>query len=268
MKTSRGFTIVELMVVAILGTIMVIAAYQVLITNRRVFTVQNSRVGAQQVTRSSMDVLSFELREVSSLGSDVVALGPDSISVRAMRKIGMVCDPANATHLTTPELSVRADPPFEVDDSVYVFADNDEFATDDDEWFRARITNVNPTVCPDGATGQRLTFAGQSTAFQADSVSAGAPLRSFIHMTYGLGDYGGDTYLGRVERGASWVPIMGPLAASDGLRFGYLDGAGAITATPADVRQIEVTVRSAADARSSDGTIVADSLSTRIFLRN
>lgn len=266
----RGLTLVELLVVAIMGTLLLMAAYQVLVTNRRVFTVQNSRVNVQQVTRSAMDVLFAELREVSSLGSDVVAMGPDSLAVRAMRKIGAVCDPLYATHATTPELLIRkAVDDFAANDSVYIFADNDEFTTADDEWFRARVTHIDTTAtCADGAEAHRLTFAGQKALFAADSVSGGAPIRTFVHMTYGLGTYQGDTYLGRSVAGGSWVPLMGPLSTTGGLDFEYLDGTGATAATPADVRQIDVTLRAASPVRNPDGTPVVDSLTTRIYLRN
>lgn len=266
----RGLTLVELLVVAIIGTLLLLAAYQVLVTNRRVFTVQNSRVNVQQVTRSAMDVLFAELREVSSMGSDVVAMGPDSLAVRAMRKIGAVCDPMNATHSATPQLLVRKTvDDFAAEDSVYVFADNDEFATDDDEWFRARVTAIDTTaLCTDGAEAQLLTFAGQTGTFTADSVSGGAPIRTFVHMTYRLGTFQGAPYLGRSVAGAAWVPIMGPLATSGGLDFEFLDGTGATAATPGDVRQIDVTLRAASPVRMPDGTPVVDSLSSRIYLRN
>ena len=91
MTKQRGFSLVELLIVAVIGTLIVLAAYEVLVTNRRVFTVQNAKVQAQQSTRSAMEVLFGELREVSSEGSDILAFGPDSLAARSMREFGAVC---------------------------------------------------------------------------------------------------------------------------------------------------------------------------------
>jgi hypothetical protein len=261
------------MVVVLLGTLLLVSTYQVLITNRRVFTIQNSKVATQQNTRAAMDVLFTELREVSSAGGDVVSMSSNSLSVRAMREIGVVCDPLNGTHASTPQLLVRTlIDVFEAQDSVYVFADNDEFVTTDDEWIRAYVSANDTTVtCADGSPAQRMTFSGQSGAFSADSVSAGAPIRSFEHMTYSLGSYNSENYLGRSVAGGSWVPLVGPLTGRSGrpgLEFEFLDGTGTTTAVPADVRQIDVTLRSWAQARGYDGSLVVDSLSSSIFMRN
>jgi prepilin-type N-terminal cleavage/methylation domain-containing protein len=273
MSNRRGFSLVELMVVILLGSLLLVSTYQVLITNRRVFTIQNSKVATQQNTRAAMDVLFTELREVSSAGGDVVAMTSNSLSVRAMREIGVVCDALNSTHAGTPQLLVRTViDEFEAQDSVYVFADNDEFVTTDDNWFRAYVTaNDTTATCSDGSPAQRITFSGQSAAFSADSVSTGAPVRSFEHMTYSLGTYNSETYLGRLVAGGSWVPLVGPLTGitgSPGLEFEFLDANGATTATPGDVRQIDVTLRSWAEARGYDGDLVVDSLSSSIFMRN
>jgi prepilin-type N-terminal cleavage/methylation domain-containing protein len=273
MNARRGFSLVELLVVILLGTLLLVSTYQVLITNRRVFTIQNSKVATQQNTRAAMDVLFTELREVSSAGGDVVSMSTSSLSVRAMREIGVVCDAMNGTHASTPQLLVRTlIDVFEAQDSVYVFADNDEFVTTDDEWIRAYISANDTTVsCPDGAPAQRMTFSGQSGAFSADSVSNGAPIRSFEHMTYSLDTYNSETYLGRSVAGGSWIPLVGPLTGQTGrpgLEFAFIDDAGSTTAVPADVRQIDVTLRSWAQARGYDGALVVDSLSSSIFMRN
>ena len=92
MNDRRGFSLVELVIVALLGSLMVMTAYQVLITNQQTYRVQNSKVQAQQSTRAAMDVLFGELREVSSKGADIVSFAADEIEFRAMRTIGAVCD--------------------------------------------------------------------------------------------------------------------------------------------------------------------------------
>ena len=273
MNRSRGFSLVELLIVAVIGTLLVMSAYQVLITNRRVFTVQNAKVQAQQSTRSAMDVLFSELREVSSAGADILAFGPDSLAARSMRDFGAVCDALPLTHASTPQLLVRKIiEDFESGDSVFVFADNDEFVTNDDEWFPALVTAIDTTVtCPDGGEAQLMTFAGQTLSFTADTVQTGAPIRSFTRLSYRLGTFESETYLGRAEGGAAWTPIVGPLAGLSGrpgLEFSFLDGAGNAAATADQIRQVAVTLRSFSEARGRNGDHVVDSLSSRIFMRN
>lgn len=273
MTRPRGFTIVELLVVVVLGTLLLAGALQVLTTNRRVFTVQNSKVTAQQSTRAAMDVLFSELREVSSAGGDVLDFDSDTLAVRAMRRIGVVCDALPATHGSTPQLLVRRVVEFfELGDSLFAFADNDEFLTSDDTWVQAMVTAIDTTaVCPDGAAAQLMTFNGQSGPFKADSVQVGAPVRSFEHVSYGLGTYAGQTYLGRSVAGGDWAPLVGPLVGTVGrpaLEMSFLDGDGNVVTAPADVRQMSVMLRSWGKARDASGALVVDSLSSRIFLRN
>lgn len=273
MNDRRGFTLVELIVVALVGSVMVLAAYQVLITNQRTYAVQNSKVQAQQSTRAAMEVLFAELRELSAAGGDVVDFDAQTLSVRAMRTVGVVCDNLPATFGSTPQLLVReVSRPFAVDDSVFVFADGDEYRTTDDAWIDARVTAVQDNqLCAGTYDAQLLSFAGQAGAFVADTVREGAPLRSHVRFKYALGEFNGDMYLGRAEGGGDWVPLVGPLAGVDGrpgLEFGYLDTDGNSTTTSSNIRRIVVTVRSFADVRDRGGNLVVDSLTTSIFTRN
>ena len=87
----RGFTLVELLVVVVLGGLMILAIYQVLITNTRVYAANNAQVQGQQSLRAGLDVLFSELREVSAEEGDIIGMGPDSVTIRASRAFGLVC---------------------------------------------------------------------------------------------------------------------------------------------------------------------------------
>lgn len=273
MNDRRGFTLVELMVVAILGSFLVMAAYQVLITNQRAYTVQGSKVQAQQNTRATMEILFGELREVSSGGSDIVDFGPQKLTVRAMRKVGVVCDNNAVTFSTTPTLLVRhVSDLFAAGDSVFVFADNDEFMTTDDTWIQGVVSaSAAPALCEGVHDAQLVSFSGQSARFVADTVRDGAPIRSFTQYTYSLDEYGGEQFLGRAEAGGDWIPLVGPINGLDGqpgLEFTYLDDEGNETAVASEVRRVLLKVRSFSDARDQQGNLVVDSLSASVYLRN
>jgi len=276
-RGRKGFTLVELLVVTVLGSLVMLAALQVLVMNQRTFTAQNAVISGQQTTRMSIEVLFAELREVSAPGGDILAMGSDSLRVRLMRKFSVVCE----TNWTgQPEISVldslgslsinAAANAFDTGDSVFVFADNNENDDDDDVWIPARVTLVDTTVvCPQGGEGaMMLRFNGQAALFSADSVGIGAPVRSYLEYTFGTTNMLGDPYLSRRLGNGDMIPIAGPLRVGTGLEFVYRDADGVVTATPADVRQIQISVRTGSKVLNSLNEMVSDSITVWVFTRN
>lgn len=269
MRKRGGFTLVELIIVVLLGSLVLLAALQVLVTNERTYSAQTATISAQQSTRMALEVLFDELREASARGGDVLAISSDSIRLRLMRKYGIVC----ATSFGNPPrlivLNVGATD-FAAGDSVFVFADNNPNRDSDDAWIAAQVTAVNAvSVCPqDLSTATELTFNGQQGLFLADSVGLGAPIRSHLTYTFGMTTYDGDPYLGRREGSNDMVPIAGPLRSGNGVEFEYRDSLGTVTTVPADVRQIVTTIRAGSGVLNSLGEEVSDSISSWIYTRN
>lgn len=265
----RGFTLVELLVVVVLGSLVLLAALQVLVTNQRTYTAQTATISGQQSTRMALELLFNELRQVSPRGGDILMMSSDSLRVRMMRKFSRTCDVDIL--LGVPELITEDIGPvdFVAGDSVFIFADNDEKDDDDDVWIRASVTQVVPGVCPqDLSVGRLLRFAGQQALFDADSVRTGAPVRSYTTVRFGLTTLYGDVYLGRAEGNAALTAVAGPLRAATGIQFVYRDAMGAVTTTPADVRQIVVTIRSGSNVINSLGRPVEDSITAWVYTRN
>lgn len=269
MSTERwGFTIVELLMVAVLGVILLTAAYQVLVTNQRTYAAQSAKAENRQTTRSSLEVLFSELRELDT--SDLLHLADDLVTVRAQRRFGLVCDVLSGP---TPRFDVlRLGDGFDIGDSVHVFVENDATRMDDDAWIPGVVTASVPTADCRGRPAQRLSFAMDTPGSTAAAVRAGAPVRGFIHSAYGLVESDGDTYLGRVARDGRVEPLVGPLPATVGgqpsVEFAYLDAVGTPTPRPEEVAQIEVRVRTRSEAGSADRGMVGDSLVSRVQLRN
>lgn len=268
-RDRNGFTLVELIVVAVLGTLVLGAALQVLLVNQRVYTAQAATISGQQGTRMTLDVLFNELREVSPAGGDILAMSGDSLRVRLMRKFGIVCDRNNANPqtLTVVPFGLGANR-FADQDSAFVFADNAVALSADDVWLSTRVTGLGTGACPDLTPAQVLTFAGQNALFNADSIGMGAPIRSYLEFTFGTTTLAGDTYFARREGTGDMIPVAGPLRATTGLEFIYRDGDGVVTGVAADVRQIEVMVRTGSGVLDGRGGTVSDSITAWIYTRN
>ncbi|MDT8367893.1 MAG: prepilin-type N-terminal cleavage/methylation domain-containing protein [Longimicrobiales bacterium] len=271
-RHARGFTLVEFLVVAVIGSLLVMATYQVLITNRRTFTVQNAQLQNQQQLRASLEVLLSELRQVSARGGDLVSISSNALQTRTMEEFGLVCD---VTYGPVPVLKVkRFTGWFEAGDSVFVFAENRPNRAGDDAWLLMTVTASDPTTTCDGTDlAQNLAFSGFLPLMQADSVREGAPVRNFTHHTWRASIWNGDYYLTRQRPGEpDPVPIVGPLIPGSRSRnpvsFRYLDANGTPTTTITDIRQIEVKVFTWSPVVDQNGANVQDSLVLRTYTRN
>ena len=263
-RDRRGFTLVELMIVAVVGAMVVGATYQIMLSSQRALTIQTAQVQSQQTVRAGLDILFAELRELSRAEGDILTMGADRIQIRAMRAFGLVCGvDASGSPVRVQKIGRF----FEDGDSIVVFADNRVEIASDDTILSGKVSSIDTTeTCPGGDAAQSLTVPALVSAFANDTVRIGAPVRGFTIYTYGLYQLEGDFYLAR-RSGTTTAPLVGPLS-SNGVSFIYTDSIGNVTTNPRDVSQIEVTLRSESRVRDMQGRTVADSLRTAIFLRN
>jgi prepilin-type N-terminal cleavage/methylation domain-containing protein len=263
-RDRRGFTLVELMIVAVVGAMVVGATYQIMLSSQRALTIQTAQVQSQQTVRAGLDILFAEIRELSRAEGDILTMGPDRIQIRAMRAFGLVC----GVDASGSPVRVQKIGRFFVNgDSIMVFADNRVEIASDDTILSGRVSSIDTTeTCPGGDAAQSLTVPALVSAFANDTVRIGAPVRGFTIYTYGLYQLEGDFYLAR-RSGTTTAPLVGPLS-SNGVSFIYTDSFGNVTTNPRDVSQIEVTLRSESRVRDMQGRTVSDSLRTAIFLRN
>lgn len=266
-NSRMGFTIVELLVVAVLGVLLLTAAYQVLNSNQRTYAVQSEKVRGQQSLRAAMDVLTSELRELSPAAGDIVDFTSDDIELQLSRTFGLVCQVDNGGEGvlgffgSDPELMVlRYGAWFTEGDSVVIFADNNPDIANDDVWIPAQVTDVDTGASCNGSPAQVLAFAGQATTFAADAVRPGAPMRALVPARFR-----------RTEEGNLWRSIpsgSGDLVGPVDLELSYFDALGDPTTVAANVAQIEVKLKTSSGIRTSGGSQVRDSLVARVYPRN
>jgi prepilin-type N-terminal cleavage/methylation domain-containing protein len=263
MGDKGGFTLVEILIVAVLGLVVVGATYQMILTSQEAYTVQIAQMQGQQTVRAGIDILSVELRELSAVEGDILTMNPDKVEVRAMRSFGLVC---NTNASGSPILVKKMGRYFANGDSIFVFTDNDPDISSDDTILSGVVTGISlGQTCTGADTAQSLMVPDLATALANDTVRLGAPVRGFTTYTYGLYLRTGEYYLAR-ESGGTTEPLVGPLSPN-GVSFTYMDSNGVVTTDPTAVSQIEVTLRSRSNVTNERGP-VTDSLTTTIYLRN
>ncbi len=272
MRADSGFTLVELLFVAVLGAAVITAAYQSLIVQEGAFRAQRTIATTQDVARTGVDVLVSELREISAdaadaPGSDIRSLGSDSIQFRAFRTAGLVCAKGSgAVEIYGVGDGISAG------DSVLIFAEGDPTTGADDGWVADSVTAVSGgTTCADIAGYDRRSLAVSTAVASMSALRPGAAVRGYQWITYGLyTDTDGSRVLGRHGDDGEVEPLIGPLAppTEGGLRFTFYDAAGAETTNAADVVRMVVSVKGLSRAGRELGGEYADSLVTQIYLRN
>lgn len=277
----EGFTVVELLLVLVLGAFAMGAAVTTLVQQEQAYGQLRAMAGTQEDTRTGVQFLTGELLELSAGGGDLLVASADSIRIRALRKFGIVC----SVNKTGKRLVVAQEgmDRFAAGDSIVVYEDRDTLMAADDVWQREVVTGV--TTSPLCVTTLGLNLGGllpgsqlveltlQGSGLRFDSVFPGAPVRQYQTVTYATGMVNGQTVLTMRRDGGARVPLVGPLAATSGLAFRYFDASGAeLTAVPlnafdrAEVRRIQVAIRAErwGDAKSR---MLRDSVITDIYIR-
>ncbi len=278
---DAGFTVVELLVVSVVGLILMMGVYQILITQSRVLTMQQETVDAQESTRGAATLLAWELRSVAASGGDLYVINQDSVVLRSVRATGVICSWVEASGQSQYGLRQTS--------GAFTGTTNDSamvLSAADGTW---AAFNVSAAWTGSAAwTNTPVCFWGDSTtsvprpeaAIQLDTLATdanlevGGPVHLFRKMTYGLSTLNGRWWLSRKEGAGGWEILTGPmLSPSDGgLTFAYYDSLGVVTTDPAEVARVEFTLRSESYGQVSragqSGGALEDSVTVAVFLRN
>jgi len=276
---KRGLSLVELMIALLLLGVVATGTVRIVTGSMRSFRRQAARSQIQTSLRTAVAIVASELRELGSVG-DLIAIAPESITYRAMRKTGFLCrrpEPGRS------EITLWRNPTYGLRqleagrDSILIFAENDPRMVGDNTWLSAAVVAVTGgDLCPDGSAGVQVRLAGISPESWV-GVERGAPIRGFqVTQLLLYHDSRRVYWLGWKEwrLGSGWSitqPVLGPLAPA-GLRFDYLDSSGRATNSPSHVAVIALKVvaqssgRAVAVARANG--VVTDSVTTSVALRN
>jgi hypothetical protein len=278
-------TLIELLVALVLTLIVLGTVYRLFLGHQRVYRRHVERVQLQANLRAALAMVPPELVELNTadtLDSDLITLGDTLVSYKAMRSLSFVCQPT-LDGGTTGSVTLSRNLTFglrQLDgarDSLFLYAEPDSAARATDFWAHANVVGVTSgTDCPSGQPSYSVILDGIRPSGARGLVRVGAPARGYelVQLTSYRESYG-DWWFGRRQfnKGSGWgriQPILGPVVRG-GLRFAYLNGAGARTAEPSDVASIAMTVvgRSSRPVRAVTGEIeyLRDTLLTSVALR-
>ena len=276
-SAPRGFTLIELILAMVMMLIVGGAVYQLLVTTQRVAAVQTERLALQANVRGAALVVLNELKELattsggSAAQNDIVSIAPSSISYRAARGFGYVCQAVGSQiSIARNQFTGHRDPQ-PVRDSVWLYVASSAGA--DSGWIPLGITNVSTATPCTGTAGPAITIS-TSGAPSSAALVAGTPVRIYERMELTLYQSDGASWLGMRSVGAGEViqPLFGPLADGDGFQLAYFDAAGSPATLPMMVRSVAVTLRAVAQTMSSiggrRGHPATEELTTQVVLRN
>ena len=298
-STSRrsaraGVSLAELLVVLVILGLVGSVIMRVVLRQQRFYASAAEITSTRADLRDLATALPSDLRAVSSVGGDIYAMSDSSIDFRLTTGISTVCQ-LGAGFVVIPPATLASrsgvtswtSAPVS-GDSVLIYDEGATTSISDDAWRAYKITAAPVAAsCPtatlftstsaEAAAGIKLTL---SAALPASSPQ-GSAMMFFRHAHYGLFvTTSGKTMLGYYDCPGSvcgsMTPMGGPFlpyaATGSGVQFTYRDSTGVVTATPANVARIDVSVRAqtAAPVALAGGarSYVRDSLNFTVSLRN
>jgi hypothetical protein len=264
---------IELIIAVVLSTIVIGGLFQLVFTQNVVYARQQGLADSRQSLRSAGTLLSWELRHLNPAGGDIYAIGPDSISVRSYEANAVICR-KQTTNARYGLHSVSGE--IEAGDSAMVYIVNSN-RTADDTWRAWSLSTIGApgllsmlSTCPSWPGAPAVELAVQASfASSADTAGLriGAVMRVFQRRTYRMVEQDGDWWLAVRDGSGSYQLLTGPLRASDGLEFRYLDAAGAETTVPANVRAVELTLRAEAQLQRAVADLPQEDVVMRVQVR-
>lgn len=297
----RGLTLPELLVAMLLLTIVGGGLTRVLLKQQQFYKDASKTAGAKRELRLGASVLPAELRSISSSGGDILSMSESEMILRAYIGTSIVCA-FNGNDISVPPrnlarhtLTSYVTPPV-IGDTVFVFNENFERGSQDDQWEKRVIVGMDqsnsdcsgpPFTDPllDPGTSKSRRRYRLDTALPPE-VQIGAVVRFTRPVSYQIyQEASGAWYLGLQEHsGGSWgtpSPLAGPYQAfasgdnsPSGLQFRYYDSLGVRInnmANGKDVARVDVYLRTDAGASAiteRKGSALQDSVLMRIAIRN
>ena len=271
LRSTRGFTLAEIMIALVLGMIVMTAVLGVMISQLRRFELQTQTADASETVRGAAAFLGSELRAASASRADIISMSPFSVTLRSVQGTGVVCEEHNNQPRYALSL-VSGDFQSATDDSVLAYSPSSS------SWksFKVLDTWSDPVAggvpnCVDVSIPELVI---EVVPGDTAGLAVGSDFIAFRQTQYGIFQQGGRWWLGRrVGSAPSYDRLTGPLMppADSGLVFHYYDASGAETTNSSQVARVEIVLRAQSFRRVRTGAGVAerhDSTAFAVALRN
>ena len=249
-RLHRGFTLAEVLVVIVLGSVIAGALYQVLVYQNRFYAHERAAAVRHDALRTARAVLATDLMEASGSEGDFGSLTPDSVSLRSPVGFGVVCaiDSINGV-LSLIDVSGRLEA--SAGDSLLIFHRSG--------WLVLAAsqagTGIGITNCTygNGYSVERAVVVSGSIG----GVPIGAPVRAFHRYTYSRQQNGSTWWLARTDGSGTQV-LAGPFSSdSSGLQFVYRDENGQPTTNAARIAWLDLMMVAQVPAFDRRDTLIA-----------
>lgn len=234
---NKGVTLIELLVVLVISGILMAALYRTFIKQQKTYTIQDQVVDMQQNVRFAFDRMARELR-MAGYGRNILeAFG----NVNGFSNIITAVDNVNTignnddrvTIIYADQVGVLASNATTGSTSLNVSSADQLFNTGAKKYLN--LNGMNNYVVS-SVSGSTITLA---TALAEDHLT-NEPVYLVKAITYDLGLSDGKPVLRRNENTGGGA--QSAAENIENLQFVYYDANGNVTATPADIRMIQVTV--------------------------
>jgi len=289
----RGFSLVELMVILALSSIVIGGLTSVLVRQQRFYRGTADLIETRSQIRQAAGILPSDLRGVSTVGGDVLAITDTSMLFWATIGQAVACVAVPGTQqISVPPLALANKNTLAsftmtpgAGDTVYVYHDGPTPAASDDQWIAYGITgppttSTLPCLTLTGSADlntPRYTFPLASSL--GANLSVGTPLRFVRRTRYSLFQAPDNAwYLGYCSPDCVGAPqpVAGPFlpggGSNSGVSFSYQDASGAATTVPANIAQVSIVVRGQTqgivDMGGYNKTQIGDSLRFSVAIRN
>lgn len=267
-RNRGGFSLIEIMVALVLMGIVCGGIMTVIMRQQTFYRSATDVIDTRQQIRQATTVIPVDLRGVSSVGGDIIAMSDSALDVRSNIGSGIVCS-HTATQITIPPENLAGGKAFtsfltkpSVNDVAIVFNDSTP-GNQDDTWQIVTITGIDSTLagCTSftdvSADATKYRYFYNVTPNLSSLIVNGAPVRFARRSKYAIYQSPSDNlwWLGYREcrgDGSSCAAIQAvsgpyrPYVANDtvnsGISFVYRDVANAVTNVPANVARIELFV--------------------------
>ena len=277
--SRRGFTLLETVVATGMMLIVSGAVYQLLLSTQRLARSQSEHLSMQSTARNAVLLVLAELRELNTaegMGqarNDILSGSSTSVTYRASRGFGLLCQPPTATQIRLARNSfAAARDPQPGRDSVSIYLEGDTTTDADDTWLSVAITGVSTALPCLGSLEPAITLTVPATSGLV-GVEAGTPARISEIMELRLYRSEAMSWLGlrSVASGEPIQPVAGPLS-DHGFELEYLDREGHSTGDLTSTKSIAVAIHAVPERQpplsAADTSSLAADFEGVVLLRN